>query len=221
MTCLRYWVGECTSTALRFDWPRSWAATRRPRLLVEPPVVEMIAEDGVLADTKLIRRAVGRGRRLPGGGVPVRPALERVDGRYRDDVRRFWRGEPGLAPPWPTRLCGSADLYHRPAATAAGTSINFITCHDGFHAGRPRELQREAQRDQRRKATATGNENHSWNCGMEGPTDDVAVLVCRRRQARTWRRRCCSAQGTPMLMAGDEFLRSQARQQNACARTTP
>src|SRR5262249_32966470 len=136
------------------------------------------------------------------------------NGRYRDDVRRFWRGEPGMASVLATRLCGSADLY-QDWGRQPRHSINFITCHDGF------TLHDLVSYDHKHnEANGEGNrdgiaENFSWNCGAEGPTDEPRILGLRRRQARNLIATLFLSQGTPMLLAGDEFLRTQRGNNNA------
>ena len=145
----------------------------------------MIAEDGVLADTQADRRAVGRGRAVPGRRLSRSAAARwsEWNGRYRDDVRRFWRGDPGMAGALATRLCGSATSTSV-GPLGPGHSINFVTCHDGFtladlvtYNHKHNEANGEDNRD-------GSDENLRWNCGVEGPTDDPAVLALRRRQAR-------------------------------------
>jgi glycogen operon protein len=136
------------------------------------------------------------------------------NGRYRDEVRRFWRGELGLAGMLATRLCGSSDLYQS-AHRAPQHSINFITCHDGFtlwdlvsYNLKHNEANGEGNRD-------GSNDNYSWNCGVEGPIDDSRILELRRRQAKNLMTTLLLSQGVPMLMAGDEFLRTQGGNNNA------
>lgn len=133
---------------------------------------------------------------------------------YRDHVRRFWRGEPGMAGQLATRLCGSADLYEQ-SGRQPHHSVNFITCHDGFtlwdlvsYNGKHNRANGEDERD-------GCNDNCSWNCGVEGPTADPIVSGLRQRQARNLVATLMLSQGVPMLLAGDEFLRTQGGNNNA------
>jgi glycogen operon protein len=135
------------------------------------------------------------------------------NGRYRDCVRRFWKGDGGLASEFATRLSGSSDLYmddgRRPSA-----SINFITCHDGFtlhdlvsYNDKHNEANGEGNRD-------GANDNNSWNCGVEGPTDEPEILDLRRRQKRNLLATLLLSQGVPMLLAGDEISHTQKGNNN-------
>lgn len=214
MNCLRYWVGRMHVDGFRFDLASVLGRDPQGRVLLEPPVVESIVEDGVLADTKLIAEpwdAVGVSQV---GQFPFGRRWAEWNGRYRDDVRRFWRGDRGSAGPFATRVCGSSDLYEHSGRSPAH-SINFVTCHDGFtlldlvsHDRKHNELNGEDNRD-------GSSENFSFNCGVEGHTDDPAVNRLRRRMARNLIATLLLSQGVPMLLAGDEFLRTQQGNNNA------
>ena len=174
----------------------------------------MIAEDGVLADTKLIAEPWDAAGLYQVGSFPFGRRWSEWNGRYRDDVRRFWRGEPGMTSALATRLCGSADLYEA-SGRQPRHSINFITCHDGFTLWdlvSYNHKHNEANGEDNRDGT---DDNFSWNCGVEGPTDDPEVLALRRRQARNLMATLLLSQGVPMLLAGDEFLRTQQGNNNA------
>jgi glycogen operon protein len=214
MDCLRYWVADMHVDGLRFDLASVLGRDYLGNVLVEPPVVESIAEDGVLADTKLIAEPWDAAGLYQVGQFPYGRRWSEWNGQYRDDVRRFWRGEPGLAGNLATRLCGSADLYEQ-TGRSPYHSINFITSHDGFtlsdlvtYDHKHNEANGEENRDGL-------NENFSWNCGWEGPTRDPKILAVRRRQARNLIATLLLSQGVPMLLAGDEFLRTQAGNNNA------
>jgi glycogen operon protein len=214
MTCLRFWVAEMHVDGLRFDLASVFGRDRYGNVLVEPPIVEAIAEDGVLADTKLIAEPWDAGGLYQVGRFPYGRRWSEWNGRYRDDVRRFWRGEPGLAGDLATRLCGSADLYQA-SGRLPRHSLNFVTCHDGFtladlvaYNHKHNEANGENNRDGM-------DENFSWNCGVEGPTTDPQVLELRRRQAKNLLATLLLSQGVPMLLAGDEFFRSQRGNNNA------
>jgi isoamylase len=214
MTCLRFWVADMHVDGLRFDLASLLGRDYQGNVLVEPPVVELIAEDSVLADTKLIAEPWDAAGLYQVGRFPYGRRWSEWNGRYRDDIRRFWRGEPGTAGTLATRLCGSADLYEG-SGRRPGHSINFITCHDGFtlwdlvsYNHKHNEANGEYNRDGM-------DDNLSWNCGLEGPTDDPEVLNLRRRQAKNLIATMLLSQGVPMLLAGDEFLRTQQGNNNA------
>src|SRR5213078_4817618 len=135
------------------------------------------------------------------------------NGQYRDEVRRFWRGDPGMAGALATRLCGSADLYEE-TERQPRHSVNFITCHDGFtlhdlvsYNQKHNEANGEGNRD-------GSDDNNSWNCGVEGPTDDPAVNALRARQKRNLIATLLLSQGVPMLLAGDELSHTQKGNNN-------
>jgi glycogen operon protein len=208
MTCLHFWVADMHIDGLRFDLASVMGRDRHGNVLMEPPIVEMISEDGVMADTKLIAEPWDAGGLYQVGGVPFGIRWSEWNGRYRDDVRRFWRGETGMAGALATRMCGSADLYEH-ARQSPLHSINFITCHDGFtlwdlvsYNNKHNEANGEDNRD-------GGNDNASWNCGVEGPTIDMDVLNLRERQAKNLMTTLFLSQGVPMILAGDELLRTQ------------
>jgi glycogen operon protein len=214
MNCLRFWVADMHVDGLRFDLASVLGRDYRGNVLMEPPVVEMIAEDGVLADTKLIAEPWDAAGLYQVGGFPYGRRWSEWNGRYRDDVRRFWRGDPGTVADLASRVCGSADLYEA-SGRRPRHSINFVTCHDGFilwdlvsYNRKHNEANGEGNRDGL-------DENFSWNSGVEGPTEDPTVLGLRRRQARNFLLTLLLSQGVPMLTAGDEFLRTQGGNNNA------
>jgi glycogen operon protein len=214
LDCLRFWVADMHVDGLRFDLASVMGRDDEGNVLVEPPVVEMIAEDGVLADTKLIAEPWDAVGLYQVGLFPYGRRWSEWNGLYRDEVRRFWRGEPGMAGALASRLCGSADLYEK-SGRLPRHSVNFVTCHDGFtlwdlvsYNAKHNEANGENNKD-------GINENFSWNCGAEGPTSDPTVLGLRRRQARNLIATLFLSQGVPMLLAGDEFLRTQGGNNNA------
>jgi glycogen operon protein len=181
---------------------------------VAPPVVESIADDGVLADAKLIAEPWDAAGLYQVGRFPFGRRWSEWNGLFRDDVRKFWKGQPGMTGALATRLCGSADLYQS-SGRLPRHSINFVTCHDGFtlndlvsYNHKHNERNGENNRD-------GSDANDSWNCGAEGPTDNPAILALRRRQARNLFATLMLSQGVPMILAGDEFLRTQGGNNNA------
>ena len=214
INCLRYWVADMHVDGLRFDLASVMGRDYEGHILHDPPVVEMIAEEGVLADTKLIAEPWDAAGLYQVGTFPYGRRWSEWNGKYRDDVRRFWRGEPGMAGALATRLCGSSDLYEN-SGRLPRHSVNFLTCHDGFTLWDLVSYNQKhnlANGEQNRDGE---NDNHSWNCGVEGPTDDPFILGLRRRQVRNLLATLLLSQGVPMLLGGDEFLRTQLGNNNA------
>ena len=215
LTCLRFWVGEMHVDGLRFDLASVFGRDRHGNVLMDPPIVEMISEDGLLRGTKLIAEPWDAAGLYQVGSFPSSEGRwSEWNGRYRDDVRRYWRGDPGMTGALATRICGSADLYET-SGRLTRHSINFVTCHDGFtlwdlvsHNHKHNEANGEFNRDGM-------DENFSWNCGVEGPTHDPEVLRMRKRQAKNLLTTLMISQGVPMLLGGDEFLRTQKGNNNA------
>ncbi len=214
MTCLRYWVGDMHVDGFRFDLASILGRDRRGNVMVEPPVIESITEDGVLADTKLIAEPWDAAGLYQVGRFPFGRRWSEWNGQYRDDVRRFWRGDAGVSAALASRICGSSDIYQWSGRLPRHT-VNFVTCHDGFTLHDLVSYDRKHN-----EANGEGNRdgwdvNHSWNCGVEGETTDPAVLALRRRQAKNLMATLMLSQGVPMLLAGDEFLRTQRGNNNA------
>ncbi|HEY1190488.1 MAG TPA: glycogen debranching protein GlgX [Gemmata sp.] len=214
MTCLRYWAADMHVDGFRFDLASILGRDRNGNVMVEPPVIESITEDGVLADTKLIAEPWDAGGLYQVGRFPFGRRWSEWNGKYRDDVRRFWKGDHGVAPAMADRICGSADLYQW-SGRLPRHSVNFVTAHDGFtlndlvsYNEKHNEANGEGNRDGE-------NHNNSWNCGAEGPTTDPAIRALRLRQAKNLMTTLMLSQGVPMLLAGDEFLRTQRGNNNA------
>ena len=211
--CLRYWVVEMHVDGFRFDLASVLGRDVNGELLENPPLIELITEDPVLRDTKLIAEAWDAAGAYQVGSFPgVR--WSEWNGRFRDDVRRFWIGDPGMLGAFATRLSGSADLYQAAGRTPQH-SINFVTSHDGFTL---RDLVSYARRHN--EANAEGNRDgcateHSANHGCEGETDDPRVRRIRDRQVRNLLLSLLMSQGVPMLLAGDEMGRTQQGNNNA------
>jgi isoamylase len=212
MDSLRYWVQEMHVDGFRFDLGSSLARELQEvdRLSA---FFDIIHQDPVISQVKLIAEPWDVG---PGGyQVGKFPVLwAEWNGLYRDTVRGFWRGDGGLASNLAYRLTGSSDLYEsggrRPYA-----SVNFITAHDGFTLAdlvSYNEKHNEANGDENRDGH---DDNLSWNCGVEGATDDPAVLTLRARQRRNFLATLLLSQGVPMLQAGDEIARTQGGNNNA------
>ncbi|MSR30311.1 MAG: glycogen debranching enzyme GlgX [Gemmataceae bacterium] len=214
INCLRFWVAEMQVDGLRFDLASILGRDYTGQVLIEPPIVEMIAEDGVLADTKLIAEPWDAAGLYQVGMFPFGRRWSEWNGMYRDHVRQFWTGMPGMATQLATRVCGSSDLYE-PLGRKPRHSLNFITCHDGFTLW-DLVSYNEKQNYRNGEDNRDGcNHNYSWNCGAEGPTDDPFILALRKRQVRNLATTLFLSQGIPMILAGDEFLRTQMGNNNA------
>ena len=213
LDCLRHWVIHMQVDGFRFDLASVLSRDEQGNLLPDPPLLERIAEDPVLRDVKLIAEAWDAGGAYQVGSFPGRRWSE-WNGRFRDDVRRFWRGDPGMTGALATRLSGSADLYQRSGKQPLN-SINFVTCHDGFTLN-DLVSYRDKHNEANGERNADGdNNNYSDNYGVEGPTDNPAVAALRLRQIKNFIATLLVARGVPMLLGGDEFRRSQKGNNNA------
>jgi isoamylase len=211
--CLRYWVVEMHVDGFRFDLGSVLGRDSRGELMENPPVVERIAEDPVLRDTKIIAEAWDAAGAYQVGSFPGGRWAEWND-RFRDDVRRFWRGEPGTASDFATRLSGSSDLYLRDGRKPFH-SINFVTSHDGFtmndlvsYSKKHNEANGEDNEDGH-------NLNYSANYGVEGDTEDAGIEAIRNRQVKNFLVTLFLSLGTPMMLGGDELRRTQRGNNNA------
>ena len=206
MDSLRYWVTEMHVDGFRFDLA---SALAREVYDVDKLATffELVQQDPVVSQVKLIAEPWDVG---PGGyqvgNFP--PQWTEWNGKYRDTVRDFWRGEPATLGEFASRITGSADLYEH-SGRRPFASINFVTAHDGFTL---RDL--VSYNEKHNEANGEGNNdgeshNRSWNCGVEGPTDDPEVLALRSRQQRNYLATLLLSQGTPMVLHGDELGRTQ------------
>ncbi len=211
--CLRYWVREMHVDGFRFDLGSVLARGEDGLPLANPPLVWQIELDETLAETKIIAEAWDAAGLYQLGRFPGYRWAE-WNGRYRDDVRRFVRGDPGMAGAVAWRIGGSADLYE-PQGELPVNSINYVTCHDGFTLNdlvSYNQKHNEANGEGNRDGT---DDNLSWNCGVEGPTDDPAVEALRQRQIRNFAAILLLSRGVPMILMGDEVRRSQLGNNNA------
>jgi isoamylase len=210
---LRYWVTEMHVDGFRFDLASILGRDTSGNLLTNPPLLEQIAEDPILRDTKLIAEAWDAAGAYQVGSFSERRWAE-WNGRYRDDVRRFWRGDEGMLGAFASRICGSEDIYAK-SGKGPESSINFITCHDGFTLNdlvSYSEKHNLANGEQNRDGS---NDNFSANYGVEGPTDDPRIESLRRRQIRNFFLTLFISRGVPMMLGGDEFRRTQSGNNNA------
>ncbi len=210
--CLRYWVSSFHIDGFRFDLASILARDESGVPMVAPPLLESLARDPVLGRTKLIAEAWDAGGLYQVGCFPSWHRWSEWNGRYRDCVRRFIKGDFRAAPELLQRIAGSPDLY---AGRGPASSINFITCHDGFtlrdlvsYNGKHNEANGEGNRD-------GSGENFSWNCGREGETRDPGILDLRLRQMKNMLAVLLTSRGVPMLLSGDEFANTQYGNNNA------
>ncbi|MDR0662572.1 MAG: glycogen debranching protein GlgX [Spirochaetaceae bacterium] len=210
--CLNYWVVEMHVDGFRFDLGSILGRDQKGRLMETPPMLEKIAEEPVLRHTKIIAEAWDAGGAYQVGWFPGRWA--EWNDRFRDDVRKYWRGDPGTVRDIATRLSGSSDIFLRDGRKPFH-SINFFTCHDGFtlkdlvsYNSKHNEENGEENRD-------GGNDNLSFNYGFEGPSQNPAIETIRQQQMKNFIASLMISQGTPMLLGGDEFARTQKGNNNA------
>jgi glycogen operon protein len=211
--CLEYWVREMHVDGFRFDLASVLARGEDGRPMYHAPVLWNIEFSAVLSRTRIIAEAWDAAGLYQVGDFPGFRWAE-WNGRFRDSIRRFVRGDPGLLGEVASRVTGSSDLYG-PGGRLPISSINFVTCHDGFTLHDLVSYERrhnEANGEHNRDGHA---ENLGCNCGTEGPTDDPRILGLRRRLARNHLALLMLSQGVPMLLAGDEVLRTQRGNNNA------
>jgi glycogen operon protein len=213
LDCLRYWVVEMHVDGFRFDLGSILGRDRHGNLMENPPMLERIAEDPILSSTKIIAEAWDAGGAYQVGWFPGGRWAEWND-KFRDEVRKFWRGDPHEARHLATRISGSSDLYLRDGRKPFH-SINFITSHDGFTLNdlvsyncKHNEENGEGNRD-------GSDSNNSFNYGFEGPLVNPAIATIRERQIKNFFTTLMISLGTPMILGGDEIARTQMGNNNA------
>jgi glycogen operon protein len=219
LDCLRYWAAEYHIDGFRFDLATILGRDPWGAPLANPPLLEALAFDPILGKCILIAEAWDAGGLYQVGSFPAYGRWAEWNGKYRDDMRKFLKGDLGLVGGVAQRVQGSPDLY---AAGNRGptASINFFTCHDGFtlydlvaYNSKHNEANGENNND-------GGNDNHSWNCGEEGPSADPAVNALRLRQIKNAVAMLMVSQGVPMLLMGDEVGRTQDGNNNTYCHDT-
>ena len=210
---LRYWVEVMHVDGFRFDLASILARDAAGHVMPNPPVLWDIESDPVLAGTKLMAEAWDAAG-LYQVGTFIGDSWKEWNGRFRDDVRSFFRGEPGSVVRVADRMIGSPEIYGHEEREPE-QSVNFITCHDGFtlndlvsYDGKHNEANGEGNRD-------GSDDNRSWNCGVEGATDDPAVEKLRNRQVKNFLAATLLSVGVPMILMGDEVRRTQGGNNNA------
>jgi glycogen operon protein len=223
LDCLRYWVADMHVDGFRFDLASVLSRSITGEPLKDPPILWMINSDPVLARTKIIAEAWDAAGLYQVGTFAGKSAGERFaewNGPFRDDVRRFVRGDNGMVRALSERILGSPDIYLE-HSQQPNFSVHFITCHDGFTLAdlvSYNEKHNQANGEDNRDGA---DMNWSWNCGVEGPTDDPGIQTLREKQIKNLLTIWAMSQGTPMLLMGDESLRSQQGNNNAYCQNTP
>ncbi len=210
--CLRYWVSSYHVDGFRFDLASILSRGPDGKPMMNPPLLDLIAEDAVLGKTLLIAEAWDAGGLYQVGSFFSSGKWAEWNGRYRDCLRRFIKGGAEYAPELFRRIRGSEDMYGQ---RTAASSVNFVTCHDGFtlydlvsYNTKHNEGNGEDNRD-------GSNDNDSWNCGTEGDTNDKEILALRSRQMKNMLTILLTSRGIPMILSGDEFANTQYGNNNA------
>ena len=213
VNCLEFWAGEMGVDGFRFDLASAMARGEDGEPLDAPPVLWSIELSAALSGRRMIAEAWDAAGLYQLGSFPGYRWSE-WNGRYRDVIRRFVRGDSGVLGEVATRICGSSDYYQHQDRHPFN-SVNFVTCHDGFTLWDLVSYDRKHNLSNAEDDRDGHADNLSWNCGAEGETDDVQILALRQRQARNFMAILLLSQGVPMILAGDEVLRSQAGNNNA------
>jgi isoamylase len=212
--CLRYWVMEMHVDGFRFDLASILGRGQDGTVLKNPPLLESLAYDPVLANSKLIAEAWDAAGLYQVGTLPSWGRWAEWNGLYRDDIRKFVKGDTGMTSPLATRLLGSPDLYLT-SAREPYHSINFITCHDGFTLNDLVSYNEKHNLANGENNTDGNNANFSWNCGVEGPTGDPVIQQLRVQQRKNFAAILLFSHGVPMILGGDEIGRTQEGNNNA------
>lgn len=207
VSCLRYWVTAYRVDGFRFDLASILGRNEDGSPMEKPPLLQSLAFDPILGNVKLIAEAWDAGGLYQVGNFPSWNRWAEWNGRYRDDIRRYLKGDEGMAQAAAMRIAGSGDIYE--PSLRKNASVNFITCHDGFTLFDLYSYNEKHNESNGWNNTDGANDNHSWNCGAEGDTGDTEVLALRRRMIRNACAILMCSRGTPMFLAGDEFGNTQ------------
>ena len=213
LDCLRYWVTTYRVNGFRFDLASILGRNQDGTPMNKPPLLEALAFDPILGDVKLIAEAWDAGGLYQVGQFSSWSRWAEWNGKYRDDLRRYLKGDEGMAKAAAERIVGSRDLYE--ASHRKNVSVNFITCHDGMTLCDLYSYNRKHNEKNGWNNTDGTNDDNSWNCGVEGETEDPQVLALRHRMARNAFAILMCSRGIPMFLAGDEFLNTQFGNNNA------
>ena len=212
--CLRHWAIEYRVDGFRFDLASILGRNQNGAPMANPPILESLAFDPVLGKMKLIAEAWDAGGLYQVGSFPSWNRWAEWNGRYRDDMRSFLKGDDGMAGNAITRITGSRDLYS-PESRGHKASVNFLTCHDGFTLYDLYSYNEKHNEKNGWNNTDGDNNGHSWNCGAEGETDDPNVNGLRRRLIKNAFAALLCSRGPAMFFAGDEFCNTQFGNNNA------
>ena len=213
LECLRYWVITYRIDGFRFDLASILGRNEDGSPMRKPPLLQSLAFDPILGNVKLIAEAWDAGGLYQVGNFPSWNRWAEWNGRYRDDMRRYLKGDEGMAQAAALRLVGSHDIYA--IDTRGNASVNFITCHDGFTLYDLYSYNEKHNEKNGWNNTDGSNDNHSWNCGAEGDTDNPDVLALRKRMIRNAFAILMCSRGIPMFLAGDEFCNTQFGNNNS------
>jgi len=211
---LHHWVSEYHIDGFRFDLASILTRGEDGVILSNPPILERISNDPILANTKLIAEAWDASGLYQLGSFPVSTRWAEWNGKFRDDIRTYIKADNSTVPALAARMMGSPDIYQE-SGRSSFCSINFVTCHDGFTL---RDLVSYNQKHNIRNGEQNrdgSNDNDAWNCGIEGECEDDTINTLRLRQQKNIALLLFLADGTPMMMAGDEFGRTQKGTNNA------
>jgi glycogen operon protein len=211
LDCLRYWAAEYHVDGFRFDLASILGRDPWGTPLLNPPLLENLAFDPILANCKLIAEAWDAGGLYQVGSFPAFGRWAEWNGKYRDTLRKFLKGDSGQIGDLAQRIQGSPDLYPWRGTTA---SINFITAHDGFTLADLVSYNEKHNQANGENNMDGANDNYSWNCGWEGPTDDPEINALRHRQMKNAVAIMMVSQGVPMVLMGDEVGRTQCGNNN-------
>ncbi len=216
---LRYWAAEYHIDGFRFDLASVLGRDSQGNPLANPPLLESIAHDPVLAHCELIAEAWDAGGLYQVGNFPSYGRWMEWNGKYRDAARRFLRGDDNSVAEMVQRILGSPDLY-QPTGRGPAASVNFITCHDGFTLTDLFTYERKHNGENGEENRDGSEENLSWNCGVEGPTEDPGINELRLRCAKNAMTLLLVSQGVPMILMGDEMGRTQRGNNNPYCQDT-
>lgn len=214
LECLRYWVVTYRIDGFRFDLASILGRNEDGTPMNKPPLLQSLAFDPILSDVKLIAEAWDAGGLYQVGSFPSWNRWAEWNGRYRDDLRSFLKGDAGFAYDAVRRISGSLDIYN-PENRGDNASVNFITCHDGFTLYDLYSYNMKHNEANAWNNTDGANDNRSWNCGIEGDTDNPEVLKLRYKMIKNAVAVLMCSRGTPMFFAGDEFCNTQFGNNNA------
>lgn len=214
LECLRYWVTAYHVDGFRFDLASILGRNEDGSPMSKPPLLQSLAFDPILGNVKLIAEAWDAGGLYQVGSFPAWNRWAEWNGKYRDDMRNFLKGDYSMANIAAQRITGSKDLYH-PEYRGNNASVNFLTCHDGFTLWDLYSYNVKHNEENGWNNMDGSDDNRSWNCGAEGETEDEEVLALRRKMIKNAAAVLMISRGTPMFLAGDEFCNTQYGNNNA------